>query len=504
MAFFGAQRLFRHAPLGRIRKLTNTAHWGVNRSVQSEPSNAFIECQCAFCGRRFQSETKMSATLKKCPQCNGAVRVPPSGSTPLPEPGSSPRQLRCAECGEPVGEGLTACATCGAPLAVSQPKSRSHHIGIARSSVRSTSNLPKDGKPSVVTTALWNPIIVSLLGIPLGFMWSSALIALNWHAMRKPLHATFAWAFAVGYGVFIQRPMIDTFPFPWPCLIGILVWFPALGLPQLQYIRKHITDQSRQTWLLPVALGVALQTIVFISAASVHRQLASGINPAAPSSPVIQRQYTVEELAKVAEPYVFEVRTKWREPFLLLWSTDSGCAGSAVVIRAVPGEIYFVTNRHVVEPPAEAKGFSCAIGDTGQFVSVEVLAYGKNGLDLALLRIRSDSIKDRFEMPLQPLNAVAVGQQCVAIGNALGAGKSVTTGVVSRIDDFGNHQRIRTSAPISPGNSGGGLFALNGGALMGITTASSSASEAQNINLAMPTNYFAGSDAWDYLPGVTP
>ena len=102
-------------------------------------------------------------------------------------------------------------------------------------------------------------------------------------------------------------------------------------------------------------------------------------------------------------------------------------------------------------------------------------------------------------MPVAPLKSIVPGQQCIALGNALGAGQSTTSGIVSRIDEVGGRKMIRTSAPISPGNSGGGLFALEDGRLIGITTSSLVGSDNQNVNLAIPTDYFTGRNDWDYL-----
>ena len=78
----------------------------------------------------------------------------------------------------------------------------------------------------------------------------------------------------------------------------------------------------------------------------------------------------------------------------------------------------------------------------------------------------------------------------VAIGNALGYGQSVTTGIISALDrtistDTGNSTYIQTDAAINPGNSGGALFNMNG-ELIGINTAKVSSTGVEGMGYAIP------------------
>jgi serine protease Do len=196
------------------------------------------------------------------------------------------------------------------------------------------------------------------------------------------------------------------------------------------------------------------------------------------------------------------VQTRWREPHLLFFHRENGADGTAVLLRIRSDGVYFATNRHVIEPPTESDSYSCAIAIDGSRYQVEEIACRTDGLDLALLRFASRQAEGEFEMPIQPLSRIHVGQACIAIGNALGAGRSVTSGVVSRIDVIGNKPTIRTSAAISPGNSGGGLFSLNGGYLIGITSATVTAESAQNVNLAIPADALL-DDKWQTFQKVS-
>ncbi len=82
-------------------------------------------------------------------------------------------------------------------------------------------------------------------------------------------------------------------------------------------------------------------------------------------------------------------------------------------------------------------------------------------------------------------DSVKVGQRVVAVGNPFGLRATVSEGIVSGLRDVGGRRLIQTTAPISPGSSGGGLFDLDG-RLVGVTT--SFVEGGQNLNLAVPVN----------------
>ena len=82
-----------------------------------------------------------------------------------------------------------------------------------------------------------------------------------------------------------------------------------------------------------------------------------------------------------------------------------------------------------------------------------------------------------------------IGQQVVAIGNALGYGQSVTTGIVSALDRYLDGSSatsyIQTDAAINPGNSGGALLNMDG-ALIGLNTAKVSSTDVEGMCYAIP------------------
>lgn len=123
-----------------------------------------------------------------------------------------------------------------------------------------------------------------------------------------------------------------------------------------------------------------------------------------------------------------------------------------------------LTNAHVVETASSAVTVMLA---DGRRLPADIVAFGNNGLDLAILKIRGQNNLPtiRFARP----GSVQVGQRAFAIGNPFGqfAG-TFTVGIVSRIDQ--GRGLIQTDAAINPGNSGGPLLNSQG-ELIGVNTA---------------------------------
>lgn len=154
--------------------------------------------------------------------------------------------------------------------------------------------------------------------------------------------------------------------------------------------------------------------------------------------------------------------------------------GSGVIIDS---RGYILTNAHVIE---KASKIFVALPDSKKELEAELI--GKEGrIDLAVLKVSEDKSLPHIE----PFHAddLLVGETVIAIGNPLGLGHSVTTGVVSaprRRIPVGNNSFsvfIQTDALINPGNSGGPLLNING-ELIGINTAI--AKQAQGIGFAIP------------------
>lgn len=165
-------------------------------------------------------------------------------------------------------------------------------------------------------------------------------------------------------------------------------------------------------------------------------------------------------------------------------------AGSGIIVGQNDTELLIVTNNHVVE---NADTLSVA------FVDNEVYEAAIKGTDadndLAVVAVKLEEISDDTMSEIKAIQLgdsenLQVGEQVVAIGNALGYGQSVTTGIVSAVDrqlDEASCNLIQTDAAINPGNSGGALLNMQG-QLVGINSAKLASTEVEGMGYAIPVS----------------
>ena len=109
---------------------------------------------------------------------------------------------------------------------------------------------------------------------------------------------------------------------------------------------------------------------------------------------------------------------------------------------------------------------------------------------MKLEEISDDTMSEIKAIQLGDSENLQVGEQVVAIGNALGYGQSVTTGIVSAVDrqlDEASCNLIQTDAAINPGNSGGALLNMQG-QLVGINSAKLASTEVEGMGYAIPVS----------------
>jgi hypothetical protein len=147
--------------------------------------------------------------------------------------------------------------------------------------------------------------------------------------------------------------------------------------------------------------------------------------------------------------------------------------GSGVVIA--PGLV--ITNRHVIK---DGVTFRVEHGDDAWNAR---LAWVDPDHDLALLRATGLQVPP---VPFRSSPTVLVGERVYAIGSPEGLELSLSQGIVSGLREYQGGYVIQTSAPVSPGSSGGGLFD-KAGRLVGIT--SFGLVEGQNLNFALPAEW---------------
>lgn len=150
-------------------------------------------------------------------------------------------------------------------------------------------------------------------------------------------------------------------------------------------------------------------------------------------------------------------------------------AGSGVVVA--PGRV--ITNCHVVQ---EAVAIQVRAGDKIWSATVASMDTPRDLCQLDVPGLTAPAAKIRGYREVQ------IGEPIYAVGNPLGFGLAVSAGLVSSIAQHKGELRLFSSAPISPGSSGGGLFDSKG-RLIGVTTGFYPG--AQNLNLAVPADWIA-------------
>ena len=159
-------------------------------------------------------------------------------------------------------------------------------------------------------------------------------------------------------------------------------------------------------------------------------------------------------------------------------------SGSGVIVSA---EGYIITNYHVIEG---AERVTVRLTDGTEFHATPVGTDEKT--DIAVIRIAPGSRKLTVAV-LGSSYDLVVGEDVIAVGNPLGAlGGSVTEGMISataRQIKVGSHVMtlLQTSAPVNPGNSGGGLFNM-AGELVGLVNAGVSAENVEGLGFAVPVD----------------
>lgn len=169
---------------------------------------------------------------------------------------------------------------------------------------------------------------------------------------------------------------------------------------------------------------------------------------------------------------------------------ESTSVGSGIIIGENDSELLIVTNAHVVE---NADTLTVTFNDE---TSLEANVKGTDSeKDLAVVAVSLDSISSETKSAIKTAtlgdsSELQVGEEVVAIGNALGYGQSVTNGIVSAKDrEISGYDGtlIQTNAAINPGNSGGALINMKG-EVIGINCAKISDSSVEGMGYAIPVS----------------
>jgi len=209
----------------------------------------------------------------------------------------------------------------------------------------------------------------------------------------------------------------------------------------------------------------------------------------------------VSDIVENAMPCVVAISNKAEVTYQSFWgqvyTDESESAGTGFIVKQDAEYLYIATNNHVVEGAKELTVQFCDA--TTAVAEVKGTVASK---DLAVVKVKNaDVAKETLGVirvaTLGNSNELEVGESAIAIGNALGYGQSVTTGVISALGrsvtvadsttgtNIVNNNLIQTDAAINPGNSGGALLNIKG-EVIGINSVKYADTEVEGIGYAIP------------------
>lgn len=205
---------------------------------------------------------------------------------------------------------------------------------------------------------------------------------------------------------------------------------------------------------------------------------------------------SVSAIAEAAMPSLVAIMNKsvqeMQSMFGQTQAYESESSGSGIIIGKTDTELLMVTNNHVVSGAQDL-----SVGFVDESVAKATVKGTDADHDIAVIAVKlSDLSEDTLSairvIEIGSSSNLEVGEQVVAIGNALGYGQSVTTGIVSALNrevtiDNTTNTLIQTDAAINPGNSGGALLNMSG-QLVGINSAKYSDTSVEGMGYAIPVD----------------
>ena len=209
-------------------------------------------------------------------------------------------------------------------------------------------------------------------------------------------------------------------------------------------------------------------------------------------------EYTVAQVAKSCMTSVVSITNASvktvQDFFGGVQQYPSESSGSGIIVGQNDSEILVATNNHVV---ADADTITVAFDDDAVYEAQVKGTDSDNDLAVVAVKIADmseDTLKSIKVVSIGNSDELEIGEQVVAIGNALGYGQSVTSGWISAVDREVTDEDgkttgklIQTDAAINPGNSGGALLNMQG-ELIGINSAKAAATEVEGMGYAIPVS----------------
>ena len=235
-----------------------------------------------------------------------------------------------------------------------------------------------------------------------------------------------------------------------------------------------------------------------------------GENSVTQTSTSSEREFAgVSDVAEYVLPSIVAIDvtavSKQRDFFGRTYEIEQTGSGSGILIQEDENAIYIATNNHVVEDSTDVQiTFSDETKASAKVVGTDASS------DLAVVKVEKSELSETTLSGIKVAEIadstkIKVGEQAIAIGNALGYGTSVTVGYVSAkereistsTEESGSTMKlIQTDAAINPGNSGGALVNSKG-QVIGINSSKFASEEVEGMGFAIPI-----SDAMPILKSI--
>ena len=243
-----------------------------------------------------------------------------------------------------------------------------------------------------------------------------------------------------------------------------------------------------------LGIGKAEETIVEIPKSEPTQNLVSAVNNSIDVSAIAEK--CMPSVVSITNKGVQEIRS-----WFGTYEQETSGSGSGIIIGQNDTELLIVTNHHVVADAQELSVYFSFDEEAEEqnVVSAKIKGYDSQK-DLAVISVNLEDIPSDAKSKISiatigDSSKLRVGEQVVAIGNALGYGQSVTTGIVSALNrevsvsgatgETITNRLIQTDAAINPGNSGGALINMNG-EVIGINSVKLASQEVEGMGYAIP------------------
>ena len=243
-----------------------------------------------------------------------------------------------------------------------------------------------------------------------------------------------------------------------------------------------------------MGIGKVEETIVEIPKTEVPQDFATTVSNSIDVSAIADK--CMPSVVSITNKGVQEIRS-----WFGTYEQETSGSGSGIIIGQNDTELLIVTNHHVV---ADSKELSVYFSfdeeaEEQNVVSAKIKGYDSQK-DLAVISVNLSDIPSDAKSKISiatmgDSSKLRVGEQVVAIGNALGYGQSVTTGIVSALNrevsvsgatgEIITNKLIQTDAAINPGNSGGALINMNG-EVIGINSIKMASQQVEGMGYAIP------------------